>query len=222
MESLILKRLTSLNPDLPKKFENAFSKKTNLADKYIGERKINNHIESRNSLFPSKKAQCLICLESNLERAHALLLERNEEIDNYKTQSIKIYLNEKNYVVPDFLVKTNSRFEIHEIKANLSIISERQKIRFNLIQILLDHYSIKFRKFDQKNLPDLYQTNILNHCYQRIRSGKINKYELIRAEAILSKNRVYSIKDIYEVLFKNDIPTYIGDYLIFYKRILGF
>lgn len=222
MSSLTLKRLIELNPNLHKVLEGAFNKPANLSNKYFGERKINNHIGTRNSLFPSQKSKGLICLESNLERAHALSLERNEDIDNYRTQSVKLYLNEKEYVIPDFLVLRNGRFEIHEIKANLSIINEKQKNRFNLIQLLLEYHSIKFRKFDHKDLPDHHQINTLNHCYQKVIRNKINHHDIKLAEEILCKRKFKTINDIYQILFEKNISAINGDYLIFYNRILGY
>ena len=120
MQSSYLEQKTKqLNQNLLRKFEEAFQKQTHVSSKFIGERRVKSRIGSRVSLFPSVKNQGLICLESNLELAHAIALERNEDVLQYRTQAVQIFINDRHFIIPDFIIKTLNGYEVHEIKPNL-------------------------------------------------------------------------------------------------------
>lgn len=118
-------KTVQLNQNLLRKFEEAFKKQKHVSSKFIGERRIKSRLGSRVSLFPSVKNCGLICLESNLELAHAIGLERNEDILQYRTQAVQIFISDQHFIIPDFIVKTLNGFEVHEIKPNLKTISEK-------------------------------------------------------------------------------------------------
>ena len=128
--SYLEQKLEHLNQNLHGKFEDTFRKQTHVSSKFIGERRIKSRIGSRVSLFPSVKNKGLICLESNLELAHAISLERNDDVLEYRTQAIQIFITEKQYIIPDFIIRTLNGYEVHEIKPNLKTISERNFSRF--------------------------------------------------------------------------------------------
>ena len=168
-------KTAQLNQNLLKKFEEAFQKQTHVSSKFIGERRIKSRVGSRVSLFPSVKNCGLICLESNLELAHAISLERNEDILQYRTQAVKIYLNEQQYIIPDFIVHTRRGFEVHEIKPSLETLSEKKISRFILVQKILKKHNINFRTFDRTTLLSKEEYTFLNISYQRANYKNINK-----------------------------------------------
>ena len=98
----------------------AFSSEPDIGGRFIGMRKIQQgSVNKRTSLFSSKKNGGMISLESNLELAYALELERNINVKHYRTQALKIALNEFQSVYPDFLIKyNNENIEVHEVKPN--------------------------------------------------------------------------------------------------------
>src|SRR5690606_32204091 len=55
------------------------------------------------SSFPSRKVGGALLLEGELERATAICLESSNIVSRYITQSMRITLSAKHYVIPDFL-----------------------------------------------------------------------------------------------------------------------
>lgn len=210
-----------LNQNLLRKFEEAFQKQTHVSSKFIGERRIKSRVGSRVSFFPSKKNCGLISLESNLELAHAISLEREEDILQYRTQAVKIYLNEQQYIIPDFIIRTMYGFEVHEIKPNLETLSEIKVSRFELVEKILKNYNINFRTFDRTTLLSKEDYIFLNISYQRANHKKIIKSDLENAELIIKKGVFNNRDDLYTLMTSNNLKTTIADYFIFYKKILG-
>ncbi|WP_228198574.1 Tn7 transposase TnsA N-terminal domain-containing protein [Acinetobacter baylyi] len=215
-------KTAQLNQNLLRKFEEAFQKQTHVSSKHIGERRIKSRIGSRVSLFPSAKNEGLICLESNLELAHAISLERNEDILQYRTQAVQIFISDQHFIIPDFIVKTSNGFEVHEIKPNLESLSENKISRFKLVEKILKNYNIKFRAFDRSTLLSKEDYIFLNISYQRANHKEIIKIELKRAESII-KNKIFNSRDeLYTLMKSNNLEKSIADYFIFYKKALGF
>ncbi|MDM1021062.1 hypothetical protein QSV37_12230 [Acinetobacter sp. VNK23] len=215
-------KTAQLNQNLLRKFEEAFQKQTHVSSKYIGERRVKSRVGSRVSLFPSIKNCGLICLESNLELAHAISLERNEDILQYRTQAVQIFISEQHFIIPDFIVKTSNGFEVHEIKPNLEFLSENKISRFKLVEKILKNYNINFRAFDRTTLLSKEHYIFLNICYQRANHKEIIKSELKRAESII-KNEIFNSRDeLYTLMKSNNLEKSIADYFIFYKKALGF
>lgn len=222
MQSNYLEQKTQLlNRNLLEKIEDAFQKQTHVSSKFIGERRIKSRRGSRVSLFPSVKNQGLICLESNLELAHAISLERDEDILQYRTQAVQIFINNQHFIIPDFIIKTANGFEIHEVKPNLKTISERHISRFNLVEEILSNYNIKFRIYDQNNLLSKQDSLFLKISYQRANYQNINKSALEEAEKIINNYKFKDREDLYNLMKNNNLDLIIADYFIFYKNILG-
>lgn len=222
MQSNYLEQKTKLlNQNLLGKFEDAFQKQTHVSSKFIGERRVKSRIGSRVSLFPSVKNQGLICLESNLELAHAIALERNEDILQYRTQAVQIFINDRHFIIPDFIIKTLNGYEVHEIKPNLKTLSEKNITRFKLAKNILNSYSIKFKTFDRTTLLSKQEYLFLNISYQRANYKKINKIDLEKADTIIRKNKFKNKIDLYNLMNFNNLDPLISDYFIFYKKILG-
>ena len=222
MQSNYLEQKTQLlNRNLLEKIEDAFQKQTHVSSKFIGERRIKSRRGSRVSLFPSIKNQGLICLESNLELAHAISLERDEDILQYRTQAVQIFINNQHFIIPDFIIKTANGFEIHEVKPNLKTISERHISRFNLVEEILSNYNIKFRIYDQNNLLSKQDSLFLKISYQRANYQNINKSDLEKVEKIIKNYKFKNREDLYYLMKNNNLDPIIADYFIFYKKILG-
>lgn len=220
--SYIEHKTAQLNQNLLRKFEEAFQKQIHVSSKFIGERKIKSRVGSRVSFFPSKKNCGLISLESNLELAHAISLEREEDILQYRTQAVKIYLNEQQYIIPDFIIRTVYGFEVHEIKPNLETLSEIKVSRFKLVEKILKNYNINFRTFDRTTLLSKEDYIFLNISYQRANHKKIIKSDLEKAELIIKKRVFNNKNELYDFMKSNNLEEIIADYLIFYKKVLGF
>lgn len=215
-------KTAQLNQNLVQKFKEAFQKPTHVSSKYIGERRIKSRIRGgRVSLFPSIKNCGLISLESNLELAHAISLERDEDILEYRTQAVQIFLTGQQYIIPDFIVRTMYGFEVHEIKPNLETLSEIKVSRFKLVEKILKNYNINFRTFDRTTLLSKEEYIFLNISYQRANYKKIIKSDLENAELIIKKGVFNSRNDLYTLMTSNNLKTTIADYFIFYKKILG-
>lgn len=222
MQSNYIEQKTQLlNRNLLEKIEDAFQKQTHVSSKFIGERRIKSRRGSRVSLFPSIKNQGLICLESNLELAHAISLERDEDILQYRTQAVQIFINNQHFIIPDFIIKTANGFEIHEVKPNLKTISERHISRFNLVEEILSNYNIKFRIYDQNNLLSKQDSLFLKISYQRANYQNINKSDLEKVEKIIKDYKFKNREDLYYLMKNNNLDPIIADYFIFYKKILG-
>ena len=195
--SYLEQKLEHLNQNLHEKFEDAFRKQTHVSSKFIGERRIKSRIGSRVSLFPSSKNEGLICLESNLELAHAISLERDEDILLYRTQAVQIFISDQHFIIPDFIVKTSNGFEVHEIKPNLKTISEKQFSRFKSAEEILNKHHIKFRTFDRNNLLSKEDYLFLNISYQRANYKKLNKSDFKKAETIIKDSNFKCKNDLY-------------------------
>lgn len=219
--SYLEQKLEHLNQNLHGKFEDAFRKQTHVSSKFIGERRIKSRIGSRVSLFPSAKNEGLICLESNLELAHAISLERDQDILQYRTQAVQIFISDQHFIIPDFIIKKSNGFEVHEIKPNLKTISEKQFSRFKSAEEILNKHHIKFRTFDRNNLISKEDYLFLNISYQRANYKKQNKSDLKKAETIIKHSNFKCKNDLYILMSSNDLDPMIADYFIFYKKILG-
>lgn len=219
--SYLEQKLEHLNQNLQEKFEDAFRKQTHVSSKFIGERRIKSRIGSRVSLFPSAKNEGLICLESNLELAHAISLERDEDILQYRTQAVQIFISDQHFIIPDFIVKTSNGFEVHEIKPNLKTISEKQFSRFKAAEEILNNHHIKFRTFDRTTLLSKQDYIFLNISYQRANHKILNKSDLKKAEIIIKNSNFKYKNDLYIFMISNNLDPMIADYFIFYKKILG-
>ncbi|MDO6646654.1 TnsA endonuclease N-terminal domain-containing protein [Acinetobacter guillouiae] len=219
--SYLEQKLEHLNQNLQEKFEDAFRKQTHVSSKFIGSRRIKSRIGSRVSLFPSAKNGGLICLESNLELAHAISLERDENILQYRTQAVQIFISDQHFIIPDFIVKTANGFEVHEIKPNLKTISERNSSRFKLAKEILNKYNINFRVFDRTTLLSKQDYIFLNISYQRANHKILNKSDLKKSEIIIKDSNFKCKNDLYILMNLNNLDPMIADYFIFYKKILG-
>ena len=126
------------NSNLHEQIELAFKRGSDIAGVLHGIRKIHQgSVGKRTSLFPSKKNAGMIPIESNLELAYAIELERDLSVVSYRTQALKIQLSRSESNYPDFLVKySDGRIEVHEVKADkLNLTEKKASISDNFCHI---------------------------------------------------------------------------------------
>ena len=201
--------------------ERAFQTTPNIASTLHGQRKIHQGCYGRRtSLFPSTKCGGAIPLESRLELAHAICLERDPTVKNFRTQAIKIPLSQINHCYPDFLIQiVDNQYEIHEIKPNIKSLSEQELDRFDKVSMLLNHIGVTFKLVDQSCLPPQKQLQQLLYWYQRGHARNWSPFEINLATQILKQKTLQNIEQIFEVLQNEDLDIRIGDYLLFHGVI---
>jgi hypothetical protein len=201
--------------------ESAFQTTPNIASTLHGQRKIYQGCYGRRtSLFPSTKCGGAIPLESRLELAHAICLERDPTVKNFRTQAIKIPLSKTEHCYPDFLIQTiDNQYEIHEIKPNIKSLSEQELDRFDKVSMLLNHIGVTFKLVDQSCLPPQKQLQQLLYWYQRGHARNWSPFEIDLATETLEQKTFKSIEQIFVVLQNEDLDIRIGDYLLFHGVI---
>ena len=201
--------------------ESAFQTTPNIAATLHGQRKIYQGCYGRRtSLFPSTKCGGAIPLESRLELAHAICLERDPTIQCFRTQAIKIPLSLNNFCIPDFLVQTiDLKYEVHEIKPSISSLSPQELDRFEKTANLLISLNIAFKLIDQHSLPPLKQQQQLLYWYQRGHQHSWSQIEIDLATKALQQNNFIDISQIYACLKNEGLDLELGDYLLFHEVI---
>ncbi|WP_081408425.1 TniB family NTP-binding protein [Acinetobacter sp. SFB] len=157
--------------------KDAFETTANIASTIHGQRKIyQGSFGRRTSLFPSQKCCGAIPLESRLELAHAIRLEQDPNITNYRSQALKILITDEQYCYPDFLVQTKENlYEVHEIKPSIASLSTDDLNRFTILSDLLHSINITFKLIDHIDLPS--EPEISQLLYSRAIVGTyINMY----------------------------------------------
>ena len=160
---------TDIQTSILEQIRIAFESTANVAATLHGQRKIHQGaFGRRTSLFPSEKCCGAIPLESRLELAHAIRLEQDPNIINYRSQALKILLINEQYCFPDFLVKTKEGgYEVHEIKPSIASLSTDDLNRFTILSDLLHSIDITFRLIDHTDLPNESEISQLLYWYQR-------------------------------------------------------
>lgn len=158
----------------------AFESTANVAATIHGQRKIHQGaFGRRTSLFPSEKCCGAIPLESRLELAHALSLEQDPNILNYRSQALKILLLNEQYCFPDFLVQTKQgNYEVHEVKPSVASLSIDDLNRFAILSDLLHSIDIIFKIIDHTDLPNESEISQLLYWYQRGHRFNWNNVEI--------------------------------------------
>lgn len=132
-QTILLK--TDIQTSILEQIRIAFESTANVAATLHGQRKIyQGAFGRRTSLFPSEKCCGAIPLESRLELAHAISLEQDPNILNYRSQALKILLANEQYCYPDFLVQTkDGAYEVHEVKPSIASLSTNDLNRFTIL-----------------------------------------------------------------------------------------
>lgn len=206
--------------DLLQQMEMAFGKAPNVARVLHGERRIHQGGRGRRTaLFPSRKCGGTVPLESRLELAHAVALERSPSVREYRTQAICIPLPGGRFAFPDFLVRTTAgEIEVHEVKPSIEHLSPTDTQRFATIRALLSEIGVRLRLIDSRNLPSGRELDDLLYRFSR---GHVQPYTCVQIElaaSALSAQGLGSFAEAYVVLERLDLPARLADYLNFHQQ----
>jgi hypothetical protein len=199
----------------------AFKLAPNLAGAIHGARRVREGQRGKSTtVFPSRKVGGTATLESRLELAYALALEQNPDVIQYRTNAIKIQLDEKHYVVPDFTIKNSHGFyEVHEVKASILNLSEREQLRYERVEKILASNQIFFRIIDQPQLTNREQTDRLLHLYSRGHRYDWSPLQIFTATKFLEAKKFNTLSEIHFALANEGIDESLGDFLVFHKKI---
>lgn len=172
------------------------------------------------AMFVLKYLLEVIPLESRLELAHAISLEQNPNIINYRSQALKILLTNEQYCFPDFLVQTKEgNYEVHEVKPCIASLSTNDLNRFAILSDLLHSIDITFKLIDQRNLPSESEISQLLYWYQRGHQFSWNTIEINYALNHLTFREFDTSNQVYKTLESIGLKQELADYLFFHKRI---
>lgn len=212
---------TDIQTSILEQIRIAFESTANVAATLHGQRKIyQGAFGRRTSLFPSKKCCGAIPLESRLELAHAIRLEQDPNIINYRSQALKILLINKQYCFPDFLVQTQKgNYEVHEVKPSIASLSADDLNRFAILSDLLHSIDITFKLIDHTDLPSETEISQLLYWYQRGHRFNWNTFEINYAIDQLKLKKFDNSNQVYRTLESIGLKPELADYLFFHKRI---
>ncbi len=135
--------------------EEAFSSPPDQAGVVHGRRRITQGQRGRRtSLFPSRKNDVTLALESQVEEAYCLLLEQDKRVIGYRCQSLEIPYAPGRCCYTDFLIRTcGGSWLLSEIKPDKNHLDVESKLRFETVQRLLTHCGFEFCVVDKNDMP---------------------------------------------------------------------
>jgi hypothetical protein len=138
--------------DFIKLVENAFSKKSELGTAH-GVRKLRKGRPNKRIIqFYSQKVGLHIPCESRLEAAHALYLEFDENITDYRSQPFKIRTPHFKYT-PDFVIKDlHGFYDVREIKPKNRLLSEKVSVQLDKVAEYFHKNEIDFSLWTDEEL----------------------------------------------------------------------
>lgn len=212
---------TDIQTNILEQIRIAFESTANVASTLHGQRKIHQgSFGRRTSLFPSQKCCGAIPLESRLELAHAIHLEQDPNIINYRSQALKILLTNGQYCFPDFLVQTKENlYEVHEVKPSVASLSTDDLNRFSILSDLLSSINIAFKLIDHTDLPSESQVSQLLYWYQRGHRFSWNTLEINYALNHLIFKEFDRPNQVYKTLESIGLKQELADYLFFHQKI---
>lgn len=201
--------------------QGAFKLGPNLAGAIHGTRRVREGQRGKSTTaFPSRKVGGVATLESRLELAHAIALERNSDVIQYRTNAIKIQLDEKSYVIPDFLIKNvHDFYEVHEVKPSILNMSERDQLRYERTEKILAAHNIFFKIVDQPQLTNKEETDRLLHLYSRGHRYDWSPLQIFTATKFIETKTFNTLSEIHSALADEGIDESLGDFLVFHNKI---
>ncbi|WP_343597737.1 hypothetical protein [Acinetobacter sp.] len=202
--------------------QEAFEKPITISGQFVGIRNIHHgSFNKRTVIFTSYKNGGAFSLESRLELAHALDLERDISVLKYRTQALKVTLSKAMYAIPDFLILNNlHNYEVHEVKSNLKSLSKEKIEKLELTKQVLKSYNINYKIFDEIALPSNKEVNSTLRIYKNIKNINMNKDKINQAQ-ILTKDINKDFTSLLDYLSKHKYSYNEICYLVFYKHILA-
>jgi hypothetical protein len=172
------------------------------------------------SLFTSRKSGGGFLLESVPEAIAALCIESSSAVSRFVTQSFRVTLSERHFVLPDFLIeRTDGSYLVVEIKASLRGLSREDVQRYDLCAKLLDREGIEFRIFDSYMLPDKFNFLKLKQYHLRGHQRVWSDEAIDIAMNILENASSEKIQAGRLRLIKEGIPSGLADFLVFHKKL---
>lgn len=205
---------------LETQLQEAFEKQITISGQFLGIRNIHHgSFNKRTVIFSSYKNGGAFSLESQLELAHALNLERDISVLKYRTQALKVTLSKTMYAIPDFLILNNlNNYEVHEVKSNLKSLSKEKIEKLEITKRVLKSYNIKYKIFDEITLPSNKDINSILRIYKNIKNINMDNDRINIAKILtedINKNFTFLLDHLSEYKYSyNEIC-----YLIFYKHI---
>ncbi len=198
----------------------AIHRSSSVANALHGVRRIHQGARGRStSLFPSRKSGGAIPLESKLELAYAVVLERSPAVLRYRVQAVHIPLPAGQSAFPDFLVElVEGRFELHEVKPSIASLSREYLDRCELICSLLQPAQVCFRLVDSTQLPSRKHLEWLLQRYVR---GHLQVWTRAQVELgieLLAKSQPTSLVRAQRNLIEAGFPAQFADYLAFHRH----
>ena len=205
---------------LENQLQEAFEKPITISGQFLGIRNIHHgSFNKRTVIFSSYKNGGAFSLESQLELAHTLNLERDISVLKYRTQALKVTLSKTMYAIPDFLILNNlNNYEVHEVKSNLKSLSKEKIEKLEITKRVLKSYNIKYKIFDEITLPSNKDINSILRIYKNIKNINMDNDRINLAKILtedINKNFTFLLDHLSEYKYSyNEIC-----YLIFYKHI---
>lgn len=160
----------------------------------------------------------MIPMESRLELAYALQLERNDNIQAYRCQAIKLEISKKESYYPDFLMIDNhGQLHVTEIKADKNQLSERAQKRLRQATALFNLYEIEFSILDASDLPSGVELENQQWLYSQIENIPSNmEIAHFRDKAIPDNSQhQFSFSQPQEISQNLTLPQSLVPYLLF-------
>lgn len=197
----------------------AFRHPPTVANTLHGVRRIHQGARGRStSLFPSRKSGGAIPLESKLELAYAVVLERSPVVQRYRTQAVHIPLPAGQSAFPDFLVELmEGGFELHEVKPSIAHLSRAYLDRCELISSVLQPAQVPFRLVDTAQLPNRKHLEWLLQRYVR---GHLQAWTVAQVQLgaeVLAGSQPISFAQAHRYLTQAGFPAQLADYLAFHR-----
>ena len=210
----------NISKDIHTQIKEAFEKSTTISGQFLGLRNIQHgSFNKRTVIFSSIKNGWAFSLESQLELAHALNLERDTRVFKYRTQALKVVLTKDSYAIPDFLILNNlNEYEVHEVKSNLNSLSASQLAKLELTKKTINSYNMKYEIYDETVLPNIKEVNSILRIYKNIKKVNLN-IEKINSAKIITENTIKNFTVLLDHLSKYRFSYNEICYLVFYKHI---
>lgn len=198
----------------------AFRHSPSVANTLHGVRRIHQGARGRStSLFPSRKSGGAIPLESKLELAYAVVLERSPAVRRYRTQAVHIPLPAGQSAFPDFLVElVDGGFELHEVKPSIAHLSRAYLERCELISSVLQPAQVPFRLVDTMQLPSRKHLEWLLQRYVRGHLQVWTAAQVQLGAEMLAAFQPTSLAQAHRHLTEAGFPVQLADYLAFHRH----
>lgn len=201
-------------------FASAFKQPPDQAGIFRGQRRVKRGARGRRtSLFTSHKSGGSFVLESGLELAYALTLERDSSVLSYRAQAVRVDVFGYGFAYPDFVVRFEDRFEVHEVKASTASLGQKKICRFEALQAELQRHGIGFKTVTAETLPRGEEFERLCISYMRAHVCSMDEDHLAQALQILIARPPRGLTEAYAMMTDSAIPIAVVDFLLFYQKI---